>query len=543
MQRKKIYGSLASRTLGDVYRDSDAAKSGLEWCYDTLLRGKNGYEHRTKVRNNRVSFVDQEPVHGHDLVSTIDVRIQDIAEKALADQMNEGTLATQAEKGIAIVMEVKTGDIKAMVSLTRVGSGPEDLVEIQNDAINALWEPGSTFKTGSMMVAMEDGYVTPETVVFCHNGVWPIYGRKMKDHNWATKGGYQDLTVTEILGQSSNIGVSKIIDKYYHDCPERFVKGLYKLGVGIDYGLPMGANPRVRMPQREGKHYSNWSNTTLPCMSIGYETQHSPLNTLTFYNAIANGGRMVRPRFVRAEMEGDKLIREFPVEVIKEKICSERTLRWTQEMLEKVVSEGLGGRAGNPRFRVSGKTGTAQVAVNGSYAVRRYLVSFCGYFPADEPQYSCIVAIYKHGLPASGGGQAGPVFSRISQRVMNTGEGRPLGEATDSTTVVYPMMGNGRTDELRDLLNMMQLPWTDYASDARWASIEHDSLTQRITLRAATGSEGQVPNVVGMGARDAVYALREAGLKVRLSGKGRVRQQSIAPGTAAQGQTISITLN
>ncbi|MBQ8051978.1 MAG: transpeptidase family protein [Bacteroidaceae bacterium] len=499
MLRVKPYGSLASRTLGDLAEDG-TAKSGLEWCYDTIMRGKDGIKHRSRVYDRTVSYYDRLPVNGHDLVCTIDATMQDIAEKAIVNKLKE----VGGEKGVVILMEVKTGDIKAMVSMTRYkndATGEYEFYEAQNDAINALWEPGSTFKTGSIMVALEDGKITPETRVETGSGIYMMHGRPMKDHNWR-KGGYGELTVTQVLEYSSNVGVSRLIDEAYHDHPEQYVQGLYNLGVGIPLGMPMGANPRVRMPNTD-KIKGNWSKTALAWMSIGYETQIPPISTVTFYNAIANNGRMVRPRFVKAEMENGQVVREFPVEVIKERICSPHTLRDIRTILEKVVSEGLGKKAGNKRFKVSGKTGTAQVAKNGSYASRSYMVSFCGYFPSDDPKYSCIVCIRKDGLPASGGGQCGPVFSEISQLVMNQGVYRDPREAADSTSVFTASMAKTKTEV----------------------------------------TEGVVPDVTGMGARDAISALQRAGLKVKLQGTGLVVEQSIPAGTEkAKGRTITLKL-
>jgi len=353
----------------------------------------------------------------------------------------------------------------------------------------------------NVLPLLEDGKITPETTVEGNGGIYMMHGRPMKDHNWH-KGGYGTLTVSQVLEQSSNIGVSRIIDDLYHDHPEKYVQGLYNLGVGIPLGMPMGANPRVRMPNTD-KIKGNWSKTALAWMSIGYETQIPPISTVAFYNAIANNGRFVRPRFVKAEMVNGQVVREFPVEVIKEKICSDHTLRDIRMILEKVVSEGLGKKAGNKRFKVSGKTGTAQVAENGSYASHAYMVSFCGYFPSDDPKYSCIVCIRKRGLPASGGGQCGPVIIEISQLVMNQGVYRNAREAADSTSIFTPDLTRERT-EVRS---------------------------------------GVVPDVTGMGVRDAVYALGQAGMKVRLRGTGRVHEQSIPGGTRdAKGKTVTLNL-
>ena len=504
MLRTKPYGSLASRTLGNVKKDSlgDTIRgtSGLEYCFDSIMRGKNGIKHRMKVRDRMVNFYDREPIPGHDLVTTIDATMQDIAEKALVNKLRE----VGGEKGVVILMEVPTGDIKALVSMTRYRNertGTYEFYEAQNDAINALWEPGSTFKTGSIMVALEDGKITPETTVDTGSGIYMMHGRPMKDHNWH-RGGYGTLNVTQVLEYSSNIGVSRLIDDAYHDHPERYVQGLKNMGVGIDLGLPMGAKPIVRMPNTD-KTKGNWSKTALAWMSIGYETMIPPISTVAFYNAIANNGRFVRPRFVKAEMENGQVVREFPVEVIKEKICSTRTLHQIQTILEKVVSEGLGKKAGNKRFKVSGKTGTAQVAKNGSYASHSYMVSFCGYFPSDAPRYSCIVCIRKDGLPASGGGQCGPVFSEISQMVMNQGVYRDPREAADSTSIFTP------------------------------------TLTKEFT---PNGTD-TVPDVVGMGARDAIYSLQRCGLKVKVHGTGVVQSQNIPAGSKEpKGKTITINL-
>jgi len=495
MLRIKPYRTLASRTLGDLSKDSAKATSGLEWCYDTILCGTPGIMHRSRVYDRQVNFYDREPINGHDLITTIDATMQDIAEKAIVNKLKE----VNGDKGVVILMEVKTGDIKAMVSMTRYRNeetGESEYYEAQNDAINALWEPGSTFKTGSIMVALEDGKITPETIVETGSGIYNMHGRPMKDHNWH-RGGYGTLNVTQVLEYSSNIGVSRLIDDAYHDHPEKYVQGLYNMGVGIPLGLPMGANPRVRMPNTD-KIKGNWSKTALAWMSIGYETQIPPISTVAFYNAIANGGRFVRPRFVKAEMENGRVVREFPVEVIKEQICSPHTLRDIQTILEKVVSEGLGKKAGNKRFPVSGKTGTAQVAENGSYASHAYMVSFCGYFPSDAPKYSCIVCIRKRGLPASGGGQCGPVFSEISQMVMNQGVYRDPREASDSTSIFTPTLSRQKTEI----------------------------------------AKGVVPDVLNMGASDAVRAMQLSGMKVRLIGTGQVHEQNIAAGSKREKGTV-----
>jgi cell division protein FtsI (penicillin-binding protein 3) len=521
LKRKKPYGQLAYRTLGDLYTDSAAAKCGLELSFDSILRGTPGKSHRTKIRNKWLSIVDKPAENGHDLRTTIDIQMQDQADRALRSKLHE----IDAEVGVAVVMEVKTGDVKAIVNLTRGADG--NYYEMKNNAVSDLWEPGSTFKTASIMVALEDGKVTKNDSVDTGNGIYTMYRRHMKDHNWR-KGGYGWLSLTKILGYSSNIGVSRIIDQAYHDNPDRFVRGLNNLGVGLELNLPFvgKGEARVRHPKKQGRYWLNWSNTALPWMSIGYETMLTPMNTLTFYNAIANNGRMVKPRFITAELKDGVVVREFPTEVIKEKICKTSTLTDIQDILEKVVSEGLGKKAGNngKYFKVSGKTGTAQIAGPGGYQTRRYMVSFCGYFPSDAPQYSCIVCIVKKGLPASGGGQAGPVFSEISQYIMSKGDFKEI--ASDSTSVFVPQVSKGRPEFTSELLEELEI------------SEENVGLAAKDTL-----AKDAVPDVRGMGARDAVYRMQTLGLKVKLTGKGRVASQSIAPGTKeVKGKTITLNL-
>ena len=524
MKRKRPYGSLASRTLGDLYRDSDAAKNGLELSFDSILSGKPGISHRTKIRNKRLSFTDLEPEDGHDIVSTIDVNIQDVAEKAIVNKLKE----VKGETGIVIVMEVATGDVKAIVNMTR---GQDSLYyEMKNNAISDLMEPGSTFKTASIMVGLEDGTISMDDVVDCTGGIYNMHGRWMKDHNWR-KGGYGVLSVSQVLEYSSNIGVSKLIDKAYHDQPEKFVQGLNREGVGLLLDLPFKGKGEPIVPHpKDTKRY--WSKTDLPWMSIGYVTMLPPISTLTFYNAIANGGRMVKPRFIKAEMKDGIIVKEYPTEVLKQRICSPKTLDNIQLILERVVSRGLGKKAGNggKLFKVSGKTGTAQIAKanGGGYhsGIPRYMVSFCGYYPSDAPKYSCIVCIVKNGLPASGGGQCGPVFREISEYVMSSGDHRNIETAADSNSVYVPEITLGNKRDAQDIIKKMKL---------EQVSVEEEMID--------TIPEDKVPNVAGMGAKDAVYLLQQRGLKVRLNGAGEVQQQSIPPGSEAiRGKTITLVL-
>ncbi|MCQ2257901.1 MAG: transpeptidase family protein [Bacteroidaceae bacterium] len=534
--RNKPFGSLAKRTLGEMYAAKDSARSGLELAYDSYLRGVPGRKHRKKVHNKYLDIIDQEPVDGYDLVSTIDVSMQDICESALREKLVE----LEAEMGVVVLMEVKTGDVKAIVNLQRYDDGK--YYEARNYALASLMEPGSTFKTASIMVGMDDGYIKPHDVVATGGGVCPMYGSLMKDHNWATRGGYGDIDVTQILKYSSNVGVSKLIDKYYHSQPEKFVEGLHRIGIGQPLGLPFSgaANPKIRMPN-DTVHY--WSKTTLPWMSIGYETQIPPISTVTFYNAIANGGKMVRPRFVKGIEKNGEMIEEFPVEVIKPMICKPQTLKDIQEILEKVVNDkdGTGKKAGNPYFHVSGKTGTAQVSYRKGSGAREHLVSFCGYYPSDAPKYSCIVAIRHSYYVASGGGQAGVVFSKIAQRVSSKIITTDLNRAKDSLSVYVPDVKKGDVVSAKYVLSQLGIA-SSSAEGVRWGSAFTGD--EYVSFEKMNDTPEIVPNVIGMGARDAAYLMGVRGLKVRMKGCGKVKSQSIAYGAKAKkGQTVLLVLD
>ncbi len=331
-QRKKPFGSLAMRTLGDMYPDIEqGAKNGLELSYDSILKGRNGITHRQKVMNKYLNIVDIPPVDGCDIITTIDVGMQDIAEKALVDELKE----INATVGVAILMEVQTGDIKAIVNMTKCNDGIYR--EIRNNAISDMMEPGSTFKTASILVALDDGVITPETVVETGNGVYMMHGRYMKDHNWH-RGGYGTINTTKSLMVSSNIGVSRLIDDHYHDNPEKFVRGLHRVGIAtpLDLDIPGAGKPNIRIPNKD---LSNWSRTALAWMSIGYETQIPPINTLAFYNAIANNGVMVKPRFVKSIVKDGQVVEDIAPEILNPAIASPKAISEIQTILEKVIAE------------------------------------------------------------------------------------------------------------------------------------------------------------------------------------------------------------
>jgi cell division protein FtsI (penicillin-binding protein 3) len=439
-------------------------------------------------------------------------------------------------------MEVKTGEVKAIVNMMKASDG--NYYEMRNNAISDMMEPGSTFKTASIMVALEDGYITPDTEVDTGNGQKMMHGSNMKDHNWS-HGGYGVIDVTHIMMFSSNIGVSTIIDQYYGNNPQRFVDGLKRMSIDQPLHLQIAGEgkPNIRGPKER-----YFSKTTLPWMSIGYETQIPPLNILTFYNAIANNGVMVRPKFVKMATKDGEVIKEYETEVINPKICSDNTLVQIREMLRRVVYDGLGGRAGSKQFSVAGKTGTAQIsqgAAGYKNGPRNYLVSFCGFFPADNPKYSCIVSIQKPGLPASGGTMAGSVFGKIAERVYAKDLHLSLAAAVDSSSVVIPDVKAGELKDTRTVLQELgiasQMTFDFRADKDNWCTARQ--MPQSVTLDNRDMIQDFVPNVIGMGAKDAVYLLESKGLKVQLSGVGKVKRQSVSGGTKVKrGETVKLFL-
>ena len=539
-QRKKPFGSLAARTLGDVYADTaKGARNGIELAFDTILKGRDGLTHRQKVMNKYLNIVDVPPVDGCDLISTIDVGMQDICEKALVDKLKE----LNASVGVVVLMEVATGEVKAIVNMMQGKDG--EYYEMRNNAISDMLEPGSTFKTASIMVALEDGKITPDYVVDTGNGQMPMYGRVMKDHNWH-RGGYGKLTVTEILGVSSNVGTSYIIDHFYGSNPQKFVDGLKRMSIDQPLHLQISGEgkPNIRGPKER-----YFAKTTLPWMSIGYETQVPPINILTFYNGIANNGVSVRPKFVKAAVKDGEVVKEYPTEVINPKICSDKTLAQIREILRKVVGEGLAKPAGSKQFHVSGKTGTAQISQGAAgYKTGRtnYLVSFCGYFPSEAPKYSMIVSIQKPGLPASGGLMAGSVFGKIAERVYAKNLRFDIRSAIDSTSNVIPPVKAGEMNEALQVLDGLNVPVQKQFSPKKgkeaWGHTQ-ESPNAVILQAREEASSNTVPNVIGMGAKDAVYLLESKGLKVRISGIGKVKNQSIPGGNrVVKGQTVALTL-
>ena len=534
--RSHPFQGLASRTIGDMFAGKDSARCGLELSYDKILRGETGLVKRRKVMNRYLDIVDQPAIDGCDIWSTIDVNFQDLAEEAVRDKLEE----LGADVGVSVLMECKTGDIKAIVNLSRCDDG--GYYETKNCAVSDLLEPGSVFKTASFMIALDDGKCDTNKMIATGCGIVDMHGAKMKDHNWH-RGGYGTINMTKALEVSSNIGVSKVIDEYYHNNPQAFVDGLHRIGIAEDLNLPFygSSAPVIWGPQEKAAAGRYWSHSDLAWMSIGYGTQIPPISTVTFYNAIANGGRMMRPRFVTKVVKDGETVKEFPPEVMKEKICKDETLKKIQAMLRSVVSRGLAKKPVDSKlFQISGKTGTAQISkgkagYKGSGATR-YLLSFVGYFPSDDPMYTCIVCIQKTGTPVSGGGMAGPVFKRIAEGVMAKKLMRNVDMAKDTMRTHLPEVKSGNMLQTEGSLSYLGITSdVSFSSDADlkqpvWGNAEVSG--KGVSLKEKKLCEDNVmPDVTGMGARDAVYILEKRGLKVSLTGRGCVMEQTPYAGT------------
>ncbi len=544
--RRRPFGSLAQRTVGDMFGAKDSAKYGLELSFDSILRGKNGIMHRRKILSKYLDIPVLLPEDGADIVTTIDVGMQDLAERAMIEELKE----INGEMGVAILMEVKTGDIKAIVNMTRGADG--EYRETVNNAISYRCEPGSVFKTASFLVALDDGVVDTSFVIHTGSGVMNMHGRDMKDHNWR-RGGYQDINVARALEVSSNIGVSYVIDKFYGSNPKKYVEGLYRVGIHEDLKIPLVGyhTPMIRMPDTKTTDRAKyWSKTTLPWMSIGYETQIAPINTVTFYNAIANNGKMMQPRFVKQIVKNGEVLREFEPVVLKERIAKPQAIKTMQTILEHVVSQGLGRRAGSKSFKVAGKTGTAQVADQyGGYhsGTTRYWLSFAGYFPADDPRYTCIVCLKKTGLPASGGGMSGLVFHHISEGVMAQNLKLDVDDARDTLSIMVPDVKGGDLVAANYVLDNLGVKtntnWSGSYTEGNPVWGKTITTNKDVTLASVSTQKGIIPDVLGMGARDAVYLLESRGVKVKLRGRGKVKSQSIYAGTAIkQGMVCELNM-
>ncbi|MDI9604125.1 MAG: penicillin-binding protein [Bacteroidota bacterium] len=536
--RKKPFGNLATRTVGSVYKDLEkGGASGLELKYDSLLRGVNGVKYRQKIQGKWMDVVETPAKPGWDIVTTIDAHIQDITERALRDKLVE----TDAESGTAIIMEVKSGEIKGIANLDRVSEGR--YAEGNPNAFSYMNEPGSTFKTVTVMVALDDGVVEPTDSFYVGNGLYQYNNRWVRDHYWRRGQDRGYLTVAEGMEVSSNVVMSKIVLKGYEKNPTKFVEGIDRIGLReqLTWDVPLNGiegTSSIRFPN-DKTHY--WSKTTLPWMSFGYETRVPPIYMLMFYNGIANDGKMIKPFIAKKFVNEGKVVKEMKAEVVNNKMCKRSTRDQVHEMLKGVVLRGTATVVASDYFEIAGKTGTAQIASDGAYS-NSYFVSFCGYFPAEEPMYTIYVGVRKpKGVP-SGGGMAGVVFKNIAEQTYLRKVRLTVDDCqVDSTLQKRPRVKNGNWDQNQRLLADLNLPMGDLGNTGDWVRMSLDSAAYRAKEIKLNGST--IPDVRGMGARDAVYLLEKSGLRVNVHGSGRVVSQSLSPGErVVKGVTIGLTM-
>ena len=534
-KRAKPFQQLAARTIG---YDRDNYQVGLEGAYSEELSGVVGKRLMQKIAGGNLkplSDVNEvEPEDGSDLITTIDINIQDVAQHALLTQLEKHG----AHHGCAVLMEVETGNIKAIANLTLQESG--NYAETYNYAVGSPTEPGSTFKLASMICLLEDGHVEITDTVDVEGGIKKYYDRTMRD---SKTGVYNKITVAKAFEISSNVGLSKLVNQYYREKPEQMVERLREMKLDQPLGLEIKGEGQPSIASPEDK---SWSGISLPWMSIGYEVLQTPLQILTLYNAVANNGKMVKPKMVQAIKKHGKIEKEFPTVVINEKICSQKTIDNLKVLLEGVVDHGTASNLKHANYAIAGKTGTAQISKGGSYHQdKSHQASFVGYFPAENPKYTCIVVVDSPTKSVYYGNLvAGPVFKEISDKVYSTQIKMHEEVATDPTLTDH-LLPFCKVSEKRDLIKAFEaLEFkTDIKDpDAKWAVAIADSHSVEIVEREVI--ENLVPRVVGMGAMDALYLLENSGLKVTMLGSGVVRRQSVLPGTrVTRGREITIHLS
>ncbi|WP_430973267.1 penicillin-binding protein [Sunxiuqinia rutila] len=540
-ERVMPHSDLASRTIGTLNKGAfggihgNVGYSGIEGLMEGYLSGENGKAVKRNYSGRWINVPIVEPKDGSDVITTLNVNLQDFASNALHRQMK----TSQAEWGTAIVMEVKTGEVKAIANLGRRKDG--EYAEIYNYALGneGCSEPGSTFKLMSLMVAMEHGFVDTSDVFDTGNGAWNYHGQTIYDSDYH-HGGHGKLTMKRIFELSSNVGVAKIITKYYEGREEEYIDRIYNFGLNKPLGLGFAGEgvPYIKYPTDKV-----WWGPSLAWISYGYEIKLTPLQTATFYNAVANNGKMVKPKFVKEVRRNGLLEKEFKTEVINPAICSKETLVKAQELLSGVCSAGTGRSLNNPYFPIAGKTGTAQVAYNDQGYTKdgrkNYQASFAGYFPADDPQYTCVVVIVGPKGLYYGGSVAGPVFKEIVGKVYASFMEPRKNE--EEQLAKLPDVKSGFKDEIALAVDELDLDVDADDVDSDLIRVKPDQ--EKFSVEKLAVGEGLVPDVRGMGGSDALYLLESSGLKVKMKGIGKVKKQSLKAGHKIRaGQTIYIDL-
>lgn len=540
-RRERPFKLLAQRTIG--YVREGAMPVGLEGTFDKVLGGSQGQQLMIRVPGDVYIPVNDlaeiEPKAGDDLVTTIDINIQDVTETALLNALR----THDADHGCAVVMEVETGAVRAIAN---IGRTPEGWWETFNYAVGERVEPGSLFKLASYMALLEDGYIDDiNQKIPVYRGKYTFYKDELVD---AVKHNMDTMTIRQAFAHSSNVGTATMIQRYYGEGRKAsaFVQHLKQFGLDLPTDIEVGGEelPLIKNPSDPG---SDWSGTTLPWMSIGYELMMTPMQILQFYNAVANDGRMVKPYLVQRIERYGETIRTFKPEVVKRHVASKKTIDRAKALMQAVVEEGTARNIRSDAYGIAGKTGTAQLNYHKfkSRAGIPHQAAFCGFFPAARPKYSCIVVISEPKQAGYHGADvAAPVFKRIADHcyTLKPGMTPPVNAlpAPKMTAEKMPFKQAGRQDELASAMRWLNLVGFNQAKGAEYAALlpENDSLF----IRPRTVTEKRVPAVVGMGLKDAIYLLENRGCKVKIVGVGKVKSQSIAPGTPSANQTVTLFL-
>ena len=535
-QNKRIlpFQSLAKRTIG--YKNKNVQPVGLEGAYSAYIDGESGKRMMQRIAGGVWMPVNQDieiaPKEGADIISTIDINMQDVAQRALKKQL----ITSDADHGCVILMEVATGEIRAVANFSKVRTGEYE--EQFNYAIAASQDPGSTFKLASYLSLLEDNKVDTNSMVATGDGTYRIPGHTIRDSH----GGIGTVTVKKAFEESSNVAIAKMINAAYQNDQGKFSEHLYKWGLNkkLMLQIPGEGQPVIKNPENR-----SWNKKqTLPQMAYGYEMQITPLQMLAFYNAVANDGRYIAPIFVREIRRLGNTVEQFKARVINEKIVSDITIKKAQALLEGVVTEGTGKGVASPLYRIAGKTGTAQVAdANKGYRVdKKYQASFCGYFPADNPKYSLIVVVNN---PRKGtyyaASVAGPVFREIADRVYAS-DVNMYDALKDQKFAGNLKMPESKTGEKKATQNVYKSFGIKalFASNSDYVMVDTNN---GIANKDVKLIEGSVPDVSGMGLKDALYVLGNSGLKTLVRGSGRVVRQSLIAGTrVAKGEPIILEL-
>lgn len=537
-ENKRIlpFTNLAARTIGYKNTKGGEVLVGLEGAYGSYIDGTSGSQIMQRIAGGVWVPVSREvqvaPVDGSDIISTLDVNMQDMAQRALEKQL----IASDADNGCVVLMEVKTGEVRAIANFTRDKEGV--FREKYNYAIAQGADPGSTFKIASFLALLDDGLVDTSSTIDIGNGTYRVPSHTIRDSHAPKK---SVLTVKEAFEQSSNVGIAKLIDVNYGKNPAKYTAKLHHFGLGNELGLqiPGEAKPWVKTPDSK-----TWSKLSLVQMAYGYELRLTPLQMLSLYNAVANDGKLLAPLFVKEIRHLGNTVEKFEAHVLNKQIASPTAIKKMQDMLAGVMTNGTGRRLSSPLYTSGGKTGTAQMNDGAKgYGARRYQSSFAGYFPAENPKYSIIVVIRNPRKGYYGGAIAGPVFKELADMVYANDldlQGTLANRKVNTSGSKVPHTLNGSKEAstaVYDALGFQATNWNALA-------LAEGEDGQKVDFVETNIKEGVVPNVMGMGLTDAVFAMENAGFKTKVSGKGKVVNQSLVAGSKwKQGTPITLALN